>query len=283
MQVPGGAALIGPDLPFPAQPRPAGVYVLSFPKSGRTWLRLLLAKAISTQYRLPMRLFEQLRFDGMHRADPRIPLIEFWHDDQPGWRLPEELSTDKSGYDGARVIFLLRDLRDLAVSLFFQRTRRPDLPFAGTLEEFLTESRGSLATCIEYWNIWHASRTVPAAFLWCGYEQLTRDPHGQLDRILRFCQLPEAPTEQALSAAVDYAGFANMRLLELADAFGSDKLRPGDPADPESFKTRRGVVGGYRDYLSPAQSGLVQRLVRDRLVPQLQAAGLAAGPAGPSR
>ena len=50
--------------------------------------------------------------------------------------------------------------------------------------------------------------------------------------------------------ALDFSRFENMQRLEAAGAFDSKILRPGDVRDPESFKVRRGKVGGYRDYLS---------------------------------
>src|SRR5438046_10268684 len=51
-------------------------------------------------------------------------------------------------------------------------------------------------------------------------------------------------------AALDFSRFDNMQKLEAAGAFDSKILRPGDVRDPESFKVRRGKVGGYREYLS---------------------------------
>ena len=41
-----------------------------------------------------------------------------------------------------------------------------------------------------------------------------------------------------------------MRNAEVHDSFGHERLRPADPHNPESFKVRRGKVGGYVDYLS---------------------------------
>jgi hypothetical protein len=37
--------------------------------------------------------------------------------------------------------------------------------------------------------------------------------------------------------------------METAGAFASKILQPTDVADPESFKVRRGKVGGFTDYL----------------------------------
>ena len=50
--------------------------------------------------------------------------------------------------------------------------------------------------------------------------------------------------------ALEFSRFENMQKLEAAGAFDSNILHPGDVRDPESFKVRRGKVGGYREYLS---------------------------------
>ncbi|HHH45325.1 MAG TPA: sulfotransferase domain-containing protein, partial [Gammaproteobacteria bacterium] len=39
------------------------------------------------------------------------------------------------------------------------------------------------------------------------------------------------------------------------------RVKSGDPKNPDSFKTRRGKVGGYRDYFDDAQVVAVDRLV----------------------
>jgi hypothetical protein len=42
-----------------------------------------------------------------------------------------------------------------------------------------------------------------------------------------------------------------------------------DPADPATFKVRRGKVGGYRDYFSPEQVAEMDALVMEWLSPTL--------------
>ena len=54
-----------------------------------------------------------------------------------------------------------------------------------------------------------------------------------------------------LCRRVDSGGWENLRRAEAADAFRSASLRAANPADPESYKVRRGKIGGYVDYLSP--------------------------------
>ena len=59
-----------------------------------------------------------------------------------------------------------------------------------------------------------------------------------------------APDANIFREALEFSRFENMQKLEAAGAFDSNILHPGDVRDPESFKVRRGKVGGYREYLS---------------------------------
>ncbi|WP_331766454.1 sulfotransferase domain-containing protein [Embleya sp. NBC_00896] len=256
----------------------ADVYILSFPKCGRTWLRLLIVKALSLGFELPMELCRDLEPADFARAAPEsLPVIAFLHDGDPGGRSPAEQNPDKSWYADRRVVFLTRDLRDVIVSHYFQRTRRQTHPYVGTLSEFLDEERGSLRSCIAYWNIWHAHRHTPSAFLDLSYERLTDDPAGELGRVLAFCGVP-AVDPAVLEEAVRYAAFANMRAMEATGTLDSRRLRPGDPMDPESYKTRRGVVGGYRDYLTQDQIRFVNTVITENLTASRHPAAFAAGP-----
>ena len=47
--------------------------------------------------------------------------------------------------------------------------------------------------------------------------------------------------------------FDNLKRREAGNFFATDRLRPVDQADPDSFKVRRGTVGGWRDYFDAAQ------------------------------
>ena len=43
------------------------------------------------------------------------------------------------------------------------------------------------------------------------------------------------------------------------------RLRPGDKTDAESFKTRRGVVGGYTDYLGDTEIEFLNQYIAKNL------------------
>ena len=48
---------------------------------------------------------------------------------------------------------------------------------------------------------------------------------------------------------MEYGSFKNMRRKEQEEHIASGKLQPGAYVDEESYKVRRGKVGGYVDYL----------------------------------
>jgi hypothetical protein len=230
-------------------------YVISYPKSGRTWLRTLLGKVLQEHFELdledPSLLLE---IDKLCQLDGRIPCIRLTHDDRPHFKRPEDLSTDKTRYRRSKVIFLVRDPRDIVVSNYFEYIKRgakynaADPEYQEDLSSYLHYEIGSLETLIRFYNIWGQNRHVPLGFLLVSYEDLHRNTAKELRRVLDFLGLDEV-RDEVVDQAVEFGRFDNMHRLETQGVIQSFRLRPGDANDPESYKTRRGKVGGYVDYL----------------------------------
>lgn len=246
----------------PAPPR-ADAYVISYPKSGRTWLRVLLGKVLCLHYGLD----EERLLDTPELSDRAGVLRTDFHHDESEIRddldyrsLPE----DKRAYRGKKVIFLARDPRDVLVSSYFEATRRSFLfdgepiEFDGSLFEFVRSPVFGAKKIAAFYEIWAANRAVPKDFLLIRYEQLHAAPGDRLRDVLRFLGAGAVGREH-VAEAVTYASFDNMRRLERANVFGDPRLRPGDPHEPETYKVRRGIVGGYVDYLSQADVAYINR------------------------
>jgi Sulfotransferase domain len=235
------------------------VYVLSYPKCGRTWLRLMIGKALDEHYHLgaanPMELG---RMHGLHRDIPRIRVTH-----EHAHRV-ETVATTKRRFRDKTVVFLVRDPRDVVVSMYFEASRRSAL-FAGDIGAFLRQKVGGLDAILDYYNAWADSAQVPRRFTLVRYEDLHRTPAPVLASVLDAMELPVAPS--AIDAAIAFSSFDNMRKLETANAFGSARLAPGKAGDAESFKTRKGKIGGYREYFSPADLDYVNARIAERLSP----------------
>jgi hypothetical protein len=241
--------------------RSTDAFLLSFPKCGRTWLRLLVGRAVARHFGVEgVSLLAMDQFPDHRRG---IPKIRAGHDDDPHRKLPHELQTSKASFGPTKVVLLVRDPRDVIVSLYFHESRR-ERRDVGDIETFALRSPGPFDTLLRYYRIWEENRRAPAAFLLVRYEDLQADTARELRRVLSFVGLGDI-RHDTVADAVAFASFDSMRRLELDDAFGTVQLRPGSRGDTESFKTRRGVVGGYRDYLGPAAIRELERRMRSEL------------------
>jgi len=211
--------------------------VVSYPKSGRTQLRVMLHAAGVA-----------VRFSHAGAGETRGLALEGLRAGPAYWRRN-------------RVLFILRDPRDTAVSAFFQATRRSRV-FHGDFASFLRDPVHGLEKILFYHLLWLEAAGTFKDFMLLEYEALQSDPMRHFGRAAGF--LSSRPLDHsALARAVEAGRFGAMRRLEEsgegAALFGI-ALTPGDPEDPDSYKTRRGVVGGWRGYFAPADVALAESL-----------------------
>ena len=176
--------------------------------------------------------------------------------------------TDKSNYRDTKVIFLTRDIRDILVSSYFQATKRTG-QFNRHISDFIRDDRYGVKKIVTFYKSWFDHQQVPEAFMHLTYEAVHHDPSGSLKSVLQFIDFPKID-EQVIETAVSFATFDNMRKMEQQGIFNNERLKPGNDNDQESFKVRRGVVGGYRDYLSTADLAYFQRTVNEMGCPFLE-------------
>lgn len=249
------------------------IYIISFPKCGRTWLRVMLGRI----YQLKFNQKELELFDDLTKVKRGFRVL-FTHDDEPFWKKPNELKSSKDEYKGKNVIFLYRDPRDVLISSYFEKSKRlkfydyssrPDMkkykerivPFEGTIHDYLNHEVGGFETILRYFNIWSECKHVPKKYLAISYEDMTSNPKESLKEILKFLELES--TETQIEDAIQFASFENMKNLESNSGFNSSRLQPADKNDGESYKVRRGKVSGYVDYLSQEEIGsLAQKMIQ---------------------
>lgn len=265
--------------------RMADAVVVSFGKSGRTWLRVMLSHFYKVRHGLDTEML--IEFDNMHRRDRGIPRLLFTHDNYLGdWTGNGET---KSDYAGRRVVLLARHPADTAVSQYHQwkfrmrphkklLNRYPPGDDGIGLFDFVMDERGGLPRIVAFMNRWAEARSRIDRHLLVRYEDLRADTALELGRVLDFIGTPGDPA--AIRDAVDYASFERMRARETEGAAtegAGGRLSAADRDNPDSFKTRRAQVGGYREDFDAAQMAQIDAYIAAHLNPVYGYAAVAAG------
>jgi Sulfotransferase domain len=228
--------------------------ILSIPKSGRTWLRAFVCAYFCRRFGLEFTLRP-----GRY-ALPGFPRIVFSHDmfehrtKGDRWdRIRGKYLVPRRELNRAKIILLARDPRDCFVSLYLQLTRRD--PNAAvklrqkTVGEMLRDEKFGMRAIVDTMNNWLKEFSHRENFTLVRYEALRASPEERFRDLLAHLGEP-SPDANIFQQALEFSRFENMQKLEAAGAFDSNILHPGDVRDPESFKVRRGKVGGYCEYLS---------------------------------
>ena len=253
----------------------ADIVVVSFGKSGRTWLRVMISHLFRVMYKLPENAL--LGFDNFHNLNRAVPKIFFTHDNYIKDFTGD--FTSKEPFYNKRVILLARDPRDVAVSQFFQWKFRikptkvaiNNYPPMGTdisLFDFITgDNGGSMRAVSDYLNLWASESDKVSHFHLLRYEDLRAEPHRELRQLLEFMQVDAS--EEHVNAAVEYSAYENMKKMESKQQFrlAGGRMMPRDKDNPNSYKVRRAKVGGYRDYFSDEEVAAIDAQLADTLDP----------------
>jgi Sulfotransferase domain len=227
---------------------------VSVPKSGRTWLRAFLCAYFCKRFGLEFTLRPgRYNLTGFPRVVFSHDLFEHRTKGDLWDRFRGKYLVPRSELNRAKIILLARDPRDCFVSLYLQLTRRdPNAPIElrqKSVNEMLRDSRFGVRAIVDTMNDWVNEFSGQDNFTLIRYETLRASPAEHFRDLLALLG-ESAPDMTIFQQALEFSQFENMQKLEAAGAFDSKILRPGDVRDPESFKVRRGKVGGYREYLS---------------------------------
>jgi Sulfotransferase domain len=201
---------------------------VSFPKSGRSWLRYAL-------HRLGVADKIFFHHDGFEYNDGTKSPLDF------------DFSKRLDRYDLSKaIVYLHRDPRDVMVSLYFQVTGRftDFFHFNGTISDFIRDPYFGAENLQRFRSQWVAlcedGRALAIAYEAC---------HSDFPRALRMvvAHYRFDICEEAIIAATKEAAFENMQSLERSGRFVEPwlQLRNGAP------KVRRGKVGGFASELLP--------------------------------
>lgn len=238
------------------------VYIVSYPKCGRTWLRVMLQRYLA-HTGTTVRTFK----DPSNMSLSKDTVVKFEHD-QGNW-VPAppklgSLSFNAEKYSEKKVVFLVRDPRDALVSSWYHLKYRERI-FSGSFSAFIRDDLVGIKKIVGFMNLWIENRETPSDFLLLTYEQLHSDPLGNFRTLLEFIGIHI--DQSALQQAVDESRFDKMKKMEVNGKFDDPWMKPGGKDMDKTMKIRKGKVGSYRDELSDEDIRYLDEYIQSHLSP----------------
>ena len=188
---------------------PDDTFIASYPRSGNTWTRFLIANLMHPERPVTFANIETIIPDATALSSrelkrvPRPRLIKTHEYFEPRYR---------------KVIYLVRDPRDVALSLYNFRRKYGSVDDSCPIEQYVAERflPGDLdIPWGEHVGSWLGARMNHSGFLLVRYEDLLKDSQRELCRLASFLGIP-ASTE-TLEQAIARSSANHLRQLEKAD------------------------------------------------------------------
>ena len=227
---------------------PDDTFLVSYPRSGNTWTRFLIANFIYeddpvTFANIEDRIPDPVAVSRRRLAKLRRPRIvkshEYFH---PLYR---------------KVIYIVRDPRDVAVSNYYFQLKKRFIPNGFPMDQYVSRfvigGIDMYASWGENVSSWLATRGRRGDFLLLKYEEMTEQPERELSKVASFLGMEATP--ERLTRAVELSSADRMRELERAEAnvwAATKKTRKDIPF------VRGAMVGGWSSALSEEQVSQIE-------------------------
>jgi len=247
--------------------RQADAVIISFPKSGRTFVRAMLSRLFQRRFGIDERRL--LEFPLLLRAQANVPRLLFTHAGD-AMRTAGEIKVKRRDFAGRRVVLLARHPGDVAASRYHHlkhrsrdraRRRLAERP----LDEFVWTEQGGIPAIVHFLNQWAelARRRKNVGIV--RYEDFLSDPHATLRDLTT--KLGLEADEADVADATEFGALGNLKKREREGYFRSSRLRAAKKGDDASYKVRSGSSGGYRNQLKPENAAKVEAFIAENLNP----------------
>jgi len=215
--------------------RPDDTFLVSYPKSGNTWLRFLIANLLRKDPPV-----------GLLDADCMIPSVDGkakrFFDAMKSPRVIKSHFAFIPAYK--RVIYVVRDPRDVVMSQYHYQIKRGVLEQGAPLEDFVSRFIKGDVCPYGSWgdNVgsWIATRRHDPNFLLLRYEDMLADVSSGATGISNFLDLPSDSDRIAL--AVERSSLENMRKIEKSEGKKWDSTK-GSRQDMSFFRSAKSGEG----------------------------------------
>ena len=255
------------DLRDAAWLRHADFVIISFPKSGRTFVRAMLSRLFQRRFGIDERRL--LEFPMLQKAPAGVPRLLLTHAGD-AMRTADEIQVDPADYEHCRLALLARHPGDVAVSRYHHlkhrsrdraRRRLAEQP----LESFVWSEQGGIPAIVRFMNQWAELARDREVVGIVRYEDFLSDPQSTLRDLATKIGLEVSDAD--IEEAAEFGALGNLKQREREGYFQSSRLQAAKKGDDASYKVRSGSSGGYRKRLEQDNVAKVDAFVAANLDP----------------
>ena len=232
------------------------VLISSFPKTGSTYTRFVLANIVS----LLNNKSDPVDFYSLGNILPECKKDDLASFEWTGAPLPRFVKTheylhEDSVYLTPRTIYIVRDPRDTMISYFHYANKRKSNRFTGTFNEFVNDKEFG----IEAYNL-HVHEWYDHATWIFQYESLMVKPLDYFKKLLNELA-PGKVSDEILELAIAHSSPDRLKDVEAKNS------RPGHAQNfDEDFKfVRNSSVNQWKQYLNQSESDYIIKIASNTL------------------
>lgn len=236
-------------------------YFISYPKSGRTWIRVLygmyLIKLLNIkidQSNIETEIFDMSSVQFIKNKTVPPNLIQHWTHDVHKFTLFDHIIQNSENYQNTKIIVMRRNIKDTLISDYYHNKYRSEILkklFSDiSLEEYIRLPIFGIDWILHYYTkLESVLAHIPKHnILIINYENCITDINSEFKKILNFLNI--SINEECLSQSIKFSSFDNLHFLEKNGHFSGIQLKLVDPLEKNSFKVRCGKVNQYKTELS---------------------------------
>lgn len=198
------------------------IVLVSFPKSGRTWLRVMLDKL-------------NLKYEYDHGEITEEMKFAFY-----------EKKMTKYAMNKSQCIYMIRCPLDTIVSWYFQMVvRRKNRTMPQEINKFCIKN---IQKVIDHHLSVLENKKSFKSFHIISYEKLKQNGVEEIKSLLDFCNKPTSYDE--IKKVYEECEFEKMKMFHKSKEHSGKNYALHSDNGPEAQKVRKGKIGGYVDYLT---------------------------------